>query len=408
MRTIPKQAPPQIVHQVRQDDVRTYRFLTPVFGGGVKLKESDPVTPVRVASIRGQLRFWWRAVNLHGYATLSELRSAEETVFGSTDKPSPLVVCVKKQPAKPTAFPVLRDGTRFAVEKGMDAISYGAFPLRATDEPFQHGQLSNFGGELFELVFSYPDAIKRDVDAALWAWAHFGALGGRTRRGFGAIAQVSPALPTIDVGWADFVKAEQVPWPHLEEKPAIAPAKSGENDGMAALERLLGVLRKLRQGPNMGRRTGQGRSFWPEPDAIRHRFPMQVGEKHRTRVTDQDSFPRAAFGTPIIFHFKQPDREASREEKEYAKDPRDSTLVPKGKHRLASRLLLRPHLGMNGQVEAMALVLAHPPADGGYVLQQELQEKEIPVSVSLKEPVSLGDRRAFTDPIQRFLEELRK
>lgn len=394
MRTIPKQAPPQIVHQVRQDDVRTYRFLTPVFGGGVKVHESDPVTPVRVASIRGQLRFWWRAVNPRGCATLSDLQSAEATVFGSTTRASSLIIYVNKSLERPSSRAVLEG--KHGVRPGMGAIAYGAFPLRDKD-PSKHGVLHDFGKQSFELGFAYPQAIENDIHAALWAWAHFGALGGRTRRGFGAIAQTSPpAVPTIEDGWARFVKTEQVSWPHLEEKPVIVPAKSGEDDGMAALERLLGVLRKLRQGSNMGRRTGQGRSFWPEPDAIRHRFPMQVGEKHRTRVTDQDSFPRAAFGTPIIFHFKDAGKG----------DPENTTLQPKGHQRLASRLILRPHLAASGQIEAMALVLAHPPPASGYVLVQNGHER--PVSVLLEKPLSLGDGSTFTNPIERFLEELRK
>jgi CRISPR-associated protein Cmr1 len=146
----------------------------------------------------------------------------------------------------------------------------------------------------------------------------------------------------------------------------------------------------------VGRRVDQRaptRSFWPEPDSIRRAFPDQVGEKHRTPVTDHDCFPRAAFGTPIIFHFKDAG----------SGEPEDTTLQPKGYRRLASRLFLRPHLGVNGQIEAMCIVLTHPPA-GGYVLQQGQQE--FPVSATLEKPLSLGDGSAFTDPIQRFLEEL--
>ncbi len=405
MRT-PTEAP-QLSLTAAKHDVRTYRFITPVFGGGVNLRESDPVTPVRVASIRGQLRFWWRAVNPCGCTSVDELRKAEEEVFGSTTQASRLVVRVSKQPAKLEAMPVLQDGTPFGVGRGMDAIAYGVFPLRATKAPFQHGKLSNFGDELFELVFSYPDAIENHVQAALWAWAHFGALGGRTRRGFGAIAQVSPALPNIDDGWARFVKSAPATWPHLDIKPKFATKPT--TDGRAALALLLGALRTVRQGPGIGRRRGEGqsgphgRSFWPEPDAIRQLFRDQVGEKHGTPVTDQNCFPRAAFGTPIIFHFKQPPRDASRDEKEYAKDPLDSTLMPKGKSRTASRLLLRPHLGASGKVEAMALVLHHPLPPSGYVLLQK-DHAEV-VSVDLKTPLSIGDV-PFTDPIERYIKEL--
>jgi CRISPR-associated protein Cmr1 len=397
MRAIPKEAPPQIAQSARMDDVRTYQFLTPVFGGGVAVKESDPVTPMRIASIRGQLRFWWRAVNLRGCSTVRELRRAEEAVFGSTDKASPLIIRVNKSPGKPASLAVLEG--KFGVRPGMEAIAYGAFPLRDKD-PNSHGVLHNFGEQRFELGFAYPKAIEDDVHAALWAWAHFGGLGGRTRRGFGAIAQTSPAFPTIDEGWTRFVKTPPVLWPYLNEKPVIALARNGANDGMEALERLLGALRRLRQGPNVGRRAGQGaapgRSFWPEPDAIRLALRDQVGGRHGTAVTDHNCFPRAEFGTPIIFHFKDGGKG----------DPKDTTLQPNGHGRLASRLILRPHLGTGDQIEAMAIVLAHPLPISGYILVQD--GRELPVSVQLKEPLSLGDNRAFTDPIKRFLEELRK
>lgn len=36
-------------------------LLTPVFGGGVMPAEVEEDRPFRVPSIRGQLRFWWRA-----------------------------------------------------------------------------------------------------------------------------------------------------------------------------------------------------------------------------------------------------------------------------------------------------------------------------------------------------------
>ncbi|MEZ4359355.1 MAG: type III-B CRISPR module RAMP protein Cmr1 [Kofleriaceae bacterium] len=400
MRSPPK-APPAVAFSTAAASVqetRGYRFLTPVFGGGVTPQAFDPVTPVRVASIRGQLRFWWRAVNPRGCETVEALRAAEAEVFGSTKAASALVVRVSRDPGPPTPVPVLRDGDRFRTEAGMEAVAYGAFPLRAEEKPFCHGKVWDFGARTFELTYSFPERVTRDVHAALWAWAHVGGLGGRTRRGFGAIAQLSPRLPSLEEGWKDFVAAKQVPWPHLVERPTVGKASSA-GDGRDALTRLLGALRKLRQGEGVGRRRGQGsvpgRSYWPEPDAIRRRFPEQVGEKHRTPVTDDDCFPRAHFGAPIIFHFK-----------DQGIDPRDSTLRPKNHHRLASRLILRPHQDAKEPVAAMALVLAHPEPCGGYVLVQG--DTEFDVAISLSRPLALGDPSLLTDPIQRFLEELNK
>lgn len=404
MRTAPKTAPPpftSVAPDTTDIDVRTYRFITPVFGGGVEPKKTDAVTPVRVASIRGQLRFWWRAVNPGSCTTVDQLRSAEAAVFGGIGKElkaSSLVIRVVKQPGAPKPLTVLEG--KFGTATGMSAIAYGAFPLRESKEPFAHGVLHDFEAQEFEAAFTYPHALEDDVHAALWAWAHFGSLGGRTRRGFGAIAQLTDGLPSIDEGWKKWVKAVDAPWPHLSALPTLKASPDGK-----PLSQLLGALQKLRQGEGMGRRKGRKRSYWPEPDTIRAHFPDQVGAKHRTPVTEQRGFPRAVFGTPIIFHFKQPDRHASPQEARDGADPNDSTLKPAGKSRLASSLVLRPHFAANGQYEAMALVLTHPAPAGGYVIEQK-GRPPVTIPPSAGQPLELGDTSTFTDPIQRFLEEL--
>lgn len=57
-------------------------LVTPMFIYG-----EDGKTPeLRPASIKGIMRFWWRAI--HGNLTLDELRKKESEIFGSTDKKS--------------------------------------------------------------------------------------------------------------------------------------------------------------------------------------------------------------------------------------------------------------------------------------------------------------------------------
>jgi CRISPR-associated protein Cmr1 len=419
--------------------VRTYRFLTPVFGGGVQVdgqkKPRDEVTPVRVPSIRGQLRFWWRACNRGEHQDPAPLFKAEEKVFGSTKAPSPLSIAVVQLPQRARDVSVLRD--RFAVVDERHGRAYGAFPLRDTplrdpllrDIPLRdtgtsgidHGVLHDHPGE-WTLALRYPDEIAEDVEAALWAWAHFGGLGGRTRRGFGAVEEVRRArgvLPTVDAGWRRFVSGVDVPWPHLPafEARRLRAKSAGWKAGADAQEYLLGVMRRLRQ-VDIGRRRDAddvpgrhpGRSYWPEADAIRKLTGMSSPD-HRKPVTQSDAFPRAAFGLPIIFHFK--DRS----------DPPDTTLLPEVngqvKGRLASPLILRPHRAPDGSVEALALVLAHP-APTRLVL---LDRKKPPIPVPRwradpREAVNLGlggrpspfvtaGGAVIADPIDRFLEEIR-
>jgi CRISPR-associated protein Cmr1 len=425
VRTAPRAPTATAATPVREE--RTYRFLTPVFGGGVSVdgaepwkKRADPRTPVRVPSIRGQLRFFWRACNPRRSAAPEALFQAEQEVFGGTTAPSPLSIAVVKGPEPAREVRVFKD--RFVVADERHGRAYAAFPLRDTGKVgTEHGVLHEHPGD-WTLAVSYPASIAEDVEAAFWGWAHFGGLGGRTRRGFGAVAEVGRsrgALATLDEGWKRFVSGALVPWPHLPAFDARRlRVKSGRWDGPDAQEYLLGILRRLRQ-VDLGRKREAddvlgrhpGRSYWPEPDAIRKLTGARSPE-HKEPVTQVDAFPRAVFGMPLIFHFK--DR----------LDPPETTLKPqvKGdiKGRLASPLILRPHRAPDGSIEALAVALAHPEPTG-LVLVPPGKKDPIPVAawkLTKHEALFLGlggrpsplvTMRGDTipDPIDRFLEEIR-
>jgi CRISPR-associated protein Cmr1 len=405
------------------EDERTYRFLTYVFGGGVKVdgarKDFDERTPIRVPSIRGQLRFWWRAVNPSKCVELKKLHARESEIFGSTSSPSPLVITVKLQPRLPRRVEFLEG--KFKAKWGYENIAYGAFPLRDTDGNINHGVLHDYQEQKWTILLRYPRQHEEDVRAALWAWAHFGGLGGRTRRGFGAIEEVDTQAmsPSIDDGWARYVSGEAVAWPHIPKlaKHGLVISSALCSDGKQALDFLLRAMRELRQG-QIGRKYVDGsntpaRSYWPEADAIRgltgERLP-----KHKERLSQSNKFPRAAFGLPIIFQFK--DKVSS---KTPIGDPRDTTLTPKDKNRLASRLILRPHRAPNGDVKAAALVLDHPPV-GRIVLSGKALRSPESVETGIHgaeearsmsgkgrpSPLTKGDA-VFGDPIDRYLEEIR-
>jgi CRISPR-associated protein Cmr1 len=402
-------------------DERSYEFITPVFGGGVRVdgarKHADPVTPVRVPSIRGQLRFWWRAVNPRRCATVEDLAKAEAEVFGAATGQTAdvLDIAVKVQLGRPRELRVLVPGKKFGNERGMDEIAYGAFSLRDQDA-LQHGVLHEYAGA-WTLTFTAREDLADDVAAALWAWSHFGGLGGRTRRGFGAIRQVEgAALPTIDEGWARWIthanRPEAPAWPTIkaDREGSIAVAAQDFSTGLDAQKRLLGALRWLRQGeggrkPQSQTTTGSpGRSYWPEPDASRSVMRTSA-PSHSKRVTTVDAFPRAAFGMPVVFQFKDKGKS----------DPSDTHLKPvvdgKMKGRLASPLLLRPHARTDGRIEALALVLRHPPYESLALDRAGPRGKGVGASLTDAEaqtlrPMNEGETH-FTDPLQRFLHLVR-
>ena len=70
MRKKPGSTPNPVIP--RTDDMitqtRSYKLITPLFGGGVEAGKNDENIPVNGKCIRGQLRFWWRATREIGRA----------------------------------------------------------------------------------------------------------------------------------------------------------------------------------------------------------------------------------------------------------------------------------------------------------------------------------------------------
>lgn len=380
----------------------TTRFLTPIFGGGVvtedptnsSFKPHDSVTPVRGGSVRGQLRFWWRATRGGNYTTIKDLYDAENELWGQASAPGLLHLVVTQQPTvsenlsshlKMFEINQRGDGKFVLTNTNNDAenaLKYIGFPLQPTNDrvksgPAQSYYARRFDGEVKLRIqvsggakgtgrFDAAKAIE-EARAAVWAWLLFGGLGGRTRRGFGSLALDSKLFPTIlkDIENKStllknsFIVQQKAPElvPSLHGAVYVPVAAQPKEKHEDVWLYLAGRLRELRQGPGIGRNNGQqknrpGRSFWPEPDLLR-----QV-TGHSDRLHSQpfvtaggkiiEKVPRAHFGMPIIFHFQSKD------------DPKDTTLAPKGAERYGSPLIIKA-TGDQKTVAGAALVMGNRP-----------------------------------------------
>jgi len=158
------------------DEVKVkLKTVTPLFLGGAE-PESQP--ELRTPSIKGVLRFWYRAME-------PDYRSKEPTIFGS----------VKPEPSQAQFF--LRIGQKnnirpeqwcMSKDRELSYLAYGPV-LRESARPY-----IGPNGE-FELIFTFKDSLPRDdrrsVLKALWCLTIFGGLGARSRRGFGSIQLVN-------------------------------------------------------------------------------------------------------------------------------------------------------------------------------------------------------------------------
>jgi CRISPR-associated protein Cmr1 len=338
---------------------RVYTLITPMIGGGVEAGKVDTEMPIRATSIRGQLRFWWRATQwLRFNGSIEEMYAAEGQIWGSTATASPVSIAVKfaKNDQRVSIVESVFENepgvpTRTRIKNQYQGLEVGLFPLRdslgsvATVDGFKRRFCS------FSIQVSFQDRetmaerrLSDEVKAALWAWERFGGVGARTRRGFGSvqfmrIENQSTGVAISEWDWtlnsssgkkltaelksylAKFVAEgsgdSDAHVPHLSHNTKFAfsgyvrPHPAGES----ALGSWLTKLKEFRQNrkirpPGDPRAHIPSRSFWPEPDEVRKLFVEEGGKLVRSDLEHHKNphyqnriskFPRADFGLPIQF-----------------------------------------------------------------------------------------------------------
>jgi CRISPR-associated protein Cmr1 len=327
-----------------------FRVITPMFGGGVRPLEADADDPIRESSIRGQLRFWWRAIHGARLATLEMMREREALIWGTAStsvegrkkaEGGQGLVGIRVTPAKglhpePKYFADLSPGLRYA-----------AFPLRPsnrgtlglplwvissdadrTDQRAPHATLT----VRVRQVSAYP-GLEREVADTVTAWLLFGGIGGRTRRGFGAVeacetpGSVKEARdflerisPRDGPEAATVVCDEHPSLPSFLAKQWFTRLPAIFADPLIALNAGLARLHQFRQGVGWGR-DDAGHSCWPEADELKLVKEGQV---------PKGMFPRAGFGLPMSFPHHRGEK------------PHSFHLKPILSERWPSRLIIRP------------------------------------------------------------------
>lgn len=368
--------------------------ITPMFGGGAHTATVEEDLPVRGGSVRGHLRFWWRATRGKRCETVAELKKLENVIWGTTTAPSAVKVYLK----------MVDRGSPYRYPDRKDSLSYALFPFeknpRESDKPG-----SGLRGVHFQIFLSYPPEMSNDVEAAVWAWVNFGGVGARTRRGLGSM-RVDPKKMVLDSankghreGGSPSDDSELDVLKHREKlQDALSPAVKDSAAVQAWYERVAGsfnvpldgvirewptipvrvfanikqsapleawkrgveCLKKFRQEPEFARRKKNGkaaRSKWPEPDSLRV-LTGRHADEHKDPVTNVTQgmwgFPRAELGLPIIFKFKG-DRDTG--------EPWLSQLYPAVGNRMASPLVIKALALENGQAIPIILHLVTPAVE---------------------------------------------
>jgi hypothetical protein len=203
----------------------TLQVTTPLFNGGADPDGSAGFRPdheagIRVASIRGAMRFWFRA--LAGVLTgqnLDLLASLERRVFGgisdgADNTGSPLLLRIPKQPP---VVPVsgshsflaprhlsLRDRRQHESRWLLYLMGQGLGDLAGCKVRRPYVDV----GQEFQLKLAFRHTAGEDADArnaieglavaSLWLMCTYGGVGARTRRGFGGVRVIAAGGPGSD------------------------------------------------------------------------------------------------------------------------------------------------------------------------------------------------------------------
>ncbi|MEC4677213.1 MAG: type III-B CRISPR module RAMP protein Cmr1, partial [Nitrospirota bacterium] len=200
---------PPVSEEKMENLEATFRIVTPMFVGGADQTPSDGIRP---PSVKGALRFWWRALNWGRFRkeksdeeALKALHKEEGRLFGAAAKMEKgrqvggqgvfLLEVISQPSSKTTVSDWPRSNT------GAGYMAYGILESKGVKnglpQPHRIG-IQEAQDFILQIRFR-PNISKKDKNSilsALNAWGLFGGLGSRSRRGMGSVTQMlSPTEP---------------------------------------------------------------------------------------------------------------------------------------------------------------------------------------------------------------------
>lgn len=146
--------------------------ITPMFMYGADGKAPE----LRPASIKGIIRFWWRAIN--GDSDIESLKDAESKIFGNTDRRSKVTIRVQSKPKRENIIKI----EKISKEKNSKlAYLFYPFYLDGADK-----EKSCFINLKFKVILSsFDKKALKEASFSFILLSLFGGLGSRSRRGGG-------------------------------------------------------------------------------------------------------------------------------------------------------------------------------------------------------------------------------
>lgn len=162
------------------------------------LAGADGKTPeFRPPSIKGLMRFWWRAMN--GHLPLEELKKEEGKIFGASDekigkskfsirvKPQELRSSKDKLPSHPITVVTSRNSFKINI---LEYLTYGTYEYeKGKGNIFVRDYINP--NQKFSVIISLLDNLDEEIINVFKVLSKFGGLGSRSRNGFGSFRILS-------------------------------------------------------------------------------------------------------------------------------------------------------------------------------------------------------------------------
>lgn len=319
---------------------KTYKFeiITPCFCAGANQEQAE----IRVPSIRGQLRWWFRA--LGGLKELADtpLKQQESFIFGAASgKQGKASLLRLRLTSSNLLSSQIKDAQEMNANVGTD-IGYLLFPFRSNPKKNEYkGRGVFYWDNLpnFDLSVGWRKPVSeimiKNMEALITIFGNIGFIGARGRRGFGALRLLNPPM-TLKDAFCYFTRSDEI------TIKALGSPRSGLNS-------LKELARWLSGWRSHGRTCDHNRS---KP----HQPPHNPGFRYAKNdhdlglarnKTGKEAY-RPAIGLPIIQSYSsvQPRITVRWEESE-----------EKGEGRFASPVVLRPHQDINNQWKSLVIFI---------------------------------------------------
>jgi CRISPR-associated protein Cmr1 len=290
----------------------TYRVVTPMFMSGADQAKAE----LRLPSIKGVLRFWWRALaweRLGG--DMGAIRDEEALIFGSTKRQA--AVLMKLEPAQFETVAkgkVLEDNGR-VVGEGARYLGYGVMEAFASrNKGTQAGELKRACIQVpvsFTLQFAFKasisDTLRDSVSDALKCLGLVGGLGSKARKGYGSLT-----LEVLERNGEAFWSAPKTPEELVSALQRLTKTRrDGEpqytafsKDARVVLlpgnggESALGLLNRIGRDQVFYRSWGQGGTVLREPSEKNFKDDHDLMKMVAAGRPTQTHPRRIAFGLP--------------------------------------------------------------------------------------------------------------